>query len=59
MKINFMASINVNLIEKAWEDRSLLNDPKIQDEINKTIDALDKGMIRVAEPGEKGWIVNQ
>jgi 2,3,4,5-tetrahydropyridine-2,6-dicarboxylate N-succinyltransferase len=59
MKINIMASINVNLIEKAWEDRSLLNDPKIQDEINKTIDALDKGLIRVAEPGEKGWIVNQ
>jgi 2,3,4,5-tetrahydropyridine-2-carboxylate N-succinyltransferase len=54
-----MASININLIEKAWDDRSLLSDPKIQDEINKTIDALDRGEIRVAEPGDNGWIVNQ
>jgi 2,3,4,5-tetrahydropyridine-2-carboxylate N-succinyltransferase len=54
-----MASINIKLIEKAWEDRSLLNDPKVQDEINKTIDELDKGLIRVAEPGDNGWIVNQ
>jgi 2,3,4,5-tetrahydropyridine-2-carboxylate N-succinyltransferase len=54
-----MVSINTNHIEKAWDDRSLLNDPKVQDEINKTIDALDKGEIRVAEPGDKGWIVNQ
>jgi 2,3,4,5-tetrahydropyridine-2-carboxylate N-succinyltransferase len=59
IKINLMASININLIEKAWEDRSLLNDPKIQDEINKTIDALDRGEIRVAQPADNGWIVNQ
>ena len=54
-----MDSINKNLIEKAWDDRSLLNDPEVQDEINKTIELLDKGLIRVAEPGENGWIVNQ
>jgi 2,3,4,5-tetrahydropyridine-2-carboxylate N-succinyltransferase len=54
-----MASININLIEKAWDDRSLLVDSKVQDEINKTIDALDKGEIRVAQPSEDGWIVNQ
>ena len=53
-----MDSINKSLIEKAWDDRSLLNDQEVQNEINKTIDLLDKGLIRVAEPGENGWIVN-
>jgi len=54
-----MDLINTSLIEKAWDDRSMLNDPKVQYEINKVIDSLDKGLIRVAEPGENGWIVNQ
>jgi 2,3,4,5-tetrahydropyridine-2-carboxylate N-succinyltransferase len=54
-----MDSINENLIEKAWNDRSLLNDSDVQNEINKTIELLDKGMIRVAEPGINGWKVNQ
>jgi 2,3,4,5-tetrahydropyridine-2-carboxylate N-succinyltransferase len=54
-----MDPVNINLIEKAWEDRSLLNDPEIQTEINKAIELLDKGLIRVAEPGENGWKVNQ
>lgn len=54
-----MDLINTSLIEKAWDDRSLLNDPEVQYEINKTIDSLDKGLIRVAEPGVNGWIVNQ
>jgi 2,3,4,5-tetrahydropyridine-2-carboxylate N-succinyltransferase len=54
-----MDPVNINLIEKAWEDRSLLNDPEIQTEINKAIEFLDKGLIRVAEPGENGWKVNQ
>ena len=54
-----MDLVNINLIEKAWEDRSSLNDPEIQTEINKAIELLDKGLIRVAEPGENGWKVNQ
>lgn len=54
-----MDLVNIDLIEKAWEDRSLLNDPEIQTEINKAIELLDKGLIRVAEPGENGWKVNQ
>lgn len=54
-----MITINKNLIEKAWDDRTLLNDPEVRSEINKTIELLDKGEIRVAEPGDNGWIVNQ
>lgn len=54
-----MIKIDRDIIEKAWEDRSLLNDPAVQAEIGKTVDLLDKGRIRVAEPAGEGWIVNQ
>jgi 2,3,4,5-tetrahydropyridine-2-carboxylate N-succinyltransferase len=54
-----MSTININLIGRAWDDRTLLNDPEVRSEINKTIELLDKGEIRVAEPGDNGWIVNQ
>lgn len=54
-----MNNINKDLINKAWEDRSLLNSDDVRAEILKTIDLLDKGEIRVAEPGENSWVVNQ
>jgi 2,3,4,5-tetrahydropyridine-2-carboxylate N-succinyltransferase len=54
-----MAEINREIIENAWENRSLLNDPAVQDEIKKTIGFLDAGKIRVAEPDGTGWRVNQ
>ncbi len=54
-----MLLINKEIIERAWEDRSLLNNEDVQAEINKTIDMLDKGEIRVAEPDGDKWIVNQ
>jgi 2,3,4,5-tetrahydropyridine-2-carboxylate N-succinyltransferase len=54
-----MTSINRNLIDQAWENRALLNNPEVQVEINNTIEMLDRGEIRVAEPGPDGWIVNQ
>lgn len=58
-EITVMDPINKLLIENAWNDRSLLNDPLVQNEILRSIDMLDKGLIRVAEPGENGWIVNE
>jgi 2,3,4,5-tetrahydropyridine-2-carboxylate N-succinyltransferase len=54
-----MNTININLIEQAWENRSLINEPEVQLEINNTIEMLDRGEIRVAEPSADGWIVNQ
>jgi len=47
------------IIEKTWEDRSLLNDPKVQSTIRAIIADLDSGKKRVAEPTEKGWQVNE
>ncbi len=46
------------LVEDAWNDRSLLNDKKYTDAIELLIDLLDKGQLRVAEPAEGGWKVN-
>jgi len=49
----------MRIIESAWENRDLLqnNDTKVV--INKVIDELDKGTLRVAEPTANGWKVNE
>lgn len=46
------------LIEKAWEDRSLLQEAKVQNTIKEVIEQLDKGVLRVAEPNGNDWKVN-
>lgn len=47
------------LIEKAWEDRSLLNDPEVRTAIDNVIEEIDKGRLRVAEPVGDDWQVNE
>jgi len=47
------------LIEKAWEDRSLIQQADVQAQIRSVIEKLDKGEMRVAEPTEGGWQVNE
>lgn len=46
------------LIERAWENRSLLEDKDTQIAIKTIIDELDRGHVRVAEPDGDGWKVN-
>ncbi|MBR8534760.1 2,3,4,5-tetrahydropyridine-2,6-dicarboxylate N-succinyltransferase [Carboxylicivirga sediminis] len=48
-----------SIIEKAWEDRSMLNNPATVEAIKTVIEQLDKGEIRVAEPQGDEWIVNE
>ena len=48
-----------NIIESAWEDRSLLSQEKTKNAIRSVINDLDNGIIRVAEPINKGWKVNE
>ncbi len=48
-----------NVIESAWENRSLLKEPKTQDTIREVINQLDEGKLRVAEPSTEGWKVNE
>lgn len=47
------------IIEAAWEDRSLLEQQTTQDSIRAVIDQLDLGQLRVAEPTPNGWQVNE
>ncbi len=48
-----------SIIENAWMDRNLLNDGDTQHAIREVIEQLDKGILRVAQPSENGWIVNE
>lgn len=48
-----------SLIEKAWEDRSLLNKSEVQNAIREVIELLDKGKLRISEPNGEDWLVNE
>ena len=48
-----------SIIEKAWENREILKDGEVQDAIRKVVDLLDDGSLRVAQPIEDGWQVNE
>ena len=48
-----------NIIEAAWENRSLLKDKKTQEVIRSVINQLDEGKLRVAEPIGDKWQVNE
>lgn len=47
------------IIEAAWEDRELLKNNDTQETIREVVDLLDKGSLRVAQPSEGGWQVNE
>jgi len=46
-------------IERAWDNRELLNIKKIQNSVRQVIELLDKGSVRVAEPDGENWKVNE
>ncbi|MDA3952931.1 MAG: 2,3,4,5-tetrahydropyridine-2,6-dicarboxylate N-succinyltransferase, partial [Bacteroidales bacterium] len=48
-----------DIIEQVWENRSLLEKDSTKKTIRDIIELLDKGKIRVAEPTDKGWKVNE
>ena len=51
------------IIEQAFESRAEINpnnvDPTVKDAVNQVIKLLDEGAIRVAEPVDGNWQVNQ
>ncbi|MBD0824073.1 2,3,4,5-tetrahydropyridine-2,6-dicarboxylate N-succinyltransferase [Aestuariibaculum marinum] len=47
------------IIEQAWDNRELLKDENTTSAIRKVVDLIDKGELRVAEPIENGWQVNE
>lgn len=46
-------------IEAAWENRDLLKDEATKNAIRQVIEHLDKGTLRVAEPKDNDWQVNE
>ena len=46
------------LIDQAWKDRSLLHNNEYQKAVTETLEKLDKGELRVAEPIDQEWKVN-
>ena len=48
-----------NVIEEAWENRSLLENSVTQNAIREVVDMLDRGTLRVAQPTATGWQVNE
>lgn len=47
------------IIEKAWEDRAMLQQADVQAQVRSVVEMLDKGELRVAEPVADGWQVNE
>jgi len=48
----------IKIIDEAYEDKTLLKDPKVQDAVRQVIELLDKGKVRVAEHEGDQWKVN-
>lgn len=48
-----------NIIEQAWENKTLLQETATQNAIREVIELLDSGKLRVAEPNDNGWQVNE
>ncbi len=46
-------------IEAAWENRALIKEEEYQNAIREVVSKLDAGELRVAEPSENGWKVNE
>ncbi len=60
MKSNFEELKSI--VERAWNDRTLLDDDEIRAAIRATVDAVDKGELRCAEPVDaerSEWQVNE
>lgn len=47
------------IIEAAWNDRQMLGDSGVRNSVEAVIAALDEGRLRVAEPADGDWKVNE
>lgn len=58
VKLNNMTTLQ-DTIEKAWDNRALLQEETTTTAIREVIALLDAGTLRVAEPTTNGWQVNE
>lgn len=56
---NLRVMDNKQLIEQAWSSRELLKQADYAQAVHDVIEAVDKGILRVAEPTDNGWQVNE
>lgn len=47
------------MIQEAWGNRSLLQESAYADAVRAVIEEVDKGRLRVAQPSDDGWQVNE
>lgn len=47
------------IVEQAWDNRELLSKKEVRKIVEKVVELLDKGEVRVAEPVNDGWKVNE
>lgn len=48
-----------SIINRAWENRDLLKEKKIQEAIREVIGLIDAGKLRCAEPVQNTWQINE
>ena len=48
-----------SIVEAAWKDQSLLKDNNTTDAIETVVEKIDKGELRIAEPINNEWIINE
>ncbi|GAA4734826.1 2,3,4,5-tetrahydropyridine-2,6-dicarboxylate N-succinyltransferase [Flavisolibacter ginsenosidimutans] len=58
-KIIFEAMNLRETIEQAWTNREMMSYQAFQDGVQKVVEEVDKGRLRVAEPTGDGWQVNE
>ena len=46
-------------IEQGWHNREMMSYQAFQEAVHTVIEEVDKGRLRVAEPTEDGWVVNE
>ncbi len=56
--IRAMESIQ-KIVEQVWENRELLAHQDVRKTIERVVELLDRGELRVAEPVKNGWQVNE
>ena len=48
-----------SIIEKAWDNKELLNDSNTINAIEEVIEMLDKGKLRIADNNDGNWVVHE
>ena len=48
-----------SIIEKAWDNKELLNDSNTINAIEEVIEMLDKGKLRIADNNDGNWVIHE